>query len=231
MSKIKGIIALSYVLIALPFVIFLMWIFNKSHRKIRKNSASLFLKTFRVKAKVIGEIDDDARIYVMNHQSFMDVIFMEGYCHKDICWVAKKELGEPFLYGQALKLPKMILINRESKKESIRLMKEAKDRLEHNRVLCIFPEGTRSKGLEKFLPFKNGAKFLIEHFKLKVQPIVFCGTRECLNFEKVEFKNSEFSVKFLESFVPSGENWFEALREKMQEEYSLLYRKKECMEE
>ena len=231
MSKTKGVFALVFVLFTLPFVIFLMWIFKKNHKKIRFIAAKLFLKIFRIKANVTGALDDDAKIYVMNHQSFMDVIFMEGYAKKDICWIAKKELGKPFLYGQALKLPKMILIDRESKKNTIFLMKEVKDRLEAKRVLCIFPEGTRSKGQEEFLPFKSGAKFLIEHFKLKVQPIVFCGTRECLDFEKLDFKNTAFSVKILESFVPQGENWFEELREKMQEEYTMLYRKKECMEE
>lgn len=53
----------------------------------------------------------------------------------------------------------MILINRESKREIVFLLKEAKDRLEQGRTLCIFPEGTRSKGEEKLLPLKMEQNF------------------------------------------------------------------------
>ncbi|WP_233704054.1 lysophospholipid acyltransferase family protein [Helicobacter mesocricetorum] len=227
MSKIRACSAIFYVLLLVPWSILLMYIFPQHHRIVRRVTASLFFRLFGVNAKIIGELDKTAQILVMNHQSFMDVVYFEAFHPNDLCWIAKKELGEPFFYGHALKAPKMILINRESKKEAVFLLKEAKDRLSKGRVLCIFPEGTRSLGREKFLPFKNGAKFLIEHFHLKVQPIVFCGTRDCLDIGSMKFDNQPFIVKYLPAFVPSEENWYESLREKMQEEYLELYKERE----
>lgn len=223
MSKIRAVSGILFTLLVMPLMILLMYVFRNHHRKIRKFCAQWFLKIFGVKAEVTGEPDLQAQILLMNHQSFMDVIYMEAVHKRDLCWIAKKDLGKPFLYGHALKAPKMILINRENKKELVFLMKKAKKRLSEGRLLCIFPEGTRSKGLEKFLPFKKGAKFLIEHFKLKVQPIVFCRTRQCLDIGAIDFKNVTFQVKYLESFIPKEKDWFEKLREKMQEEYNLLY--------
>lgn len=224
-SKIRAVSAIVYTLLVIPFSILFMYLLPKYHRKIRKITADFFYKIFFVKAEEIGEIDKEAQILVMNHQSFMDVIYLEAKHPKNLCWIAKKELGEPFLYGHALKAPKMILINRESKKELIYLLKEAKDRLEDNRVLCIFPEGTRSNGEEKFLPFKMGAKILIEKYNLKVQPIVFCGTRKNLEIGKLKFNNSKFFVKYLPSITPNGENWYEELKTNMEKEYLELYNK------
>ncbi|EES88852.1 lysophospholipid acyltransferase family protein [Helicobacter canadensis] len=222
-SKIRAFSAIVYIAVVIPFCIALMYCFQKSHRKIRAITAKVFIQIFGVKAQVFGEIDKEARILVMNHQSFMDVIYLEAMHPNNLCWIAKKELGKPFLYGHALKAPKMILIDRESKKEMVHLLKEAKDRLQNGRTLCIFPEGTRSLGGEKLLPFKSGAKVLTEHFGLKVQPVVFCGTRKCLDIGAMHFSNEAFMVKYLPSFVPEGEDWFVELKEKMQKEYTNLY--------
>ncbi|AWI33405.1 lysophospholipid acyltransferase family protein [Helicobacter apodemus] len=232
-SKIRAFSAVLYVLLVIPWSILFMYLFPKYHRKVRRVTASAFFKLFGVSAKIIGELDKTAQVLVMNHQSFMDVVYFEAFHPNDLCWIAKKELGEPFLYGHALKAPKMILINRESKRESVFLLKEAKDRLSKGRVLCIFPEGTRSLGKEKFLPFKSGAKFLIEHFHLKVQPIIFCGTRDCLDIGSMKFDNHPFSIKYLPAFTPNEENWYESLRERMQQEYLKIYqeRKNVCMVE
>lgn len=223
-SKIRAISAVLYVLIVLPFGILIMYLFQNAHRKVRRFLALTFLKLFRVKVQVQGELDPSAQILIMNHQSFMDVIYFEAIHPNNLCWIAKKELGETFLYGHALKAPKMILINRESKKELVYLLKEAKNRLENGRMLCIFPEGTRSKGNDKLLPFKIGTKFLVEHFGLKVQPVVFANTRKCLNFEKMEFLNSGFDVQYLPAFTPKDNpNWYEDLERTMQTTYQALY--------
>lgn len=222
-SKIRAFSAILYTLLVIPFTILLMYLFQGAQRKVRQITAKSFLALFGVQANIKGELDPSAQILVLNHQSFMDVIYLEAIHPNNLCWIAKKELGKPFLYGHALKAPKMILINRENKKELVFLLKEAKDRLERGRTLCIFPEGTRSKGEEKFLPFKSGAKFLIEHFHLKVQPIVVCGTRQCLDVGALKFQNTPFSIQYLPAFIPQGEQWFEFLKEQMQAEYSKMY--------
>ena len=221
-SKIRAYSAVFYTFFVIPIAIFLMFFFRKYHRKVRILVAKLFMKLFNVPYKVEGVLDKEARILVMNHQSFMDVIYLEAFHPNDICWIAKKELGEPFFYGHALKIPQMILVDRQSKKQTM-LLREAKKRLQEGRVLCIFPEGTRSLGGESFLPFKNGAKFLVEHFKLKIQPVVFCRTRACFDVGAMKFDRVPFEVRYLPAFLPSGEDWYERLRENMQQEYLKLY--------
>lgn len=225
MKRLRGIWAAFSTAVILPLIILNIYIFRPINRNVRKSSRVFFwLNGFKVQR--FGEFDKEAKILVLNHQGIMDIGYLEAYYPWDICWVAKKELGDVFLYGHALKAPKMILIDRESKKSLIYLLKEAKVKLDEGRILAIFPEGTRSKGGEKLLPFKNGAKMLIEKYKLKVQPIILVNTRNLFDTARIEVRSQNARAICLEAYTPdfSNPNWYQNLQEKMQEIYTKHYR-------
>lgn len=225
MKRIRGIWAAVSTALILPIIILNIYIFRPINRSVRKTSRVFFwLNGFKVQR--FGEFDKEAKILVLNHQGIMDIGYLEAYYPWDICWVAKKELGDVFLYGHALKAPRMILIDRESKKSLIYLLKEAKKKLEENRILAIFPEGTRGKGGERLLPFKSGAKMLIEKYKLKVQPIVLINTRNLFDASTLEVRSLNARAVCLEAYMPDFDNphWYENLQEKMQEIYTKHYK-------
>ena len=224
MKRVRGIWAAFSTLVILPFIILSLYIFRPINRPFRKSSRVFFwLNGFKMKK--IGDFDKSAQILVLNHQGIMDIGYLEAYYPWDICWVAKKELGDVPLYGHALKAPKMILIDREDKKSLIYLIKEAKNKLNEGRILAIFPEGTRSKGGRDFLPFKNGAKMLIEKYKLKVQPIVLVNTRNLFDALSLEVRSRNAMAICLEAYTPDFNNpqWYENLHDKMQEIYHKHY--------
>lgn len=226
LSKIRGIWAALNTAIILPLIILSLYIFRPINRTFRKTSRIFFLLN-GIRVERIGEFDKEAQILVLNHQGIMDIGYLEAYYPWDICWVAKKELGDVFLYGHALKAPKMILINRDDKKSLIYLLKEAKKKLDEGRILAIFPEGTRSKGGEKLLPFKDGAKILIEKYHLRIQPIVLVNTRNLFDTSTLEIRSSKAQAICLPSFTPdfSNPNWYKELNSKMQEVYTTYYEK------
>lgn len=224
MSRMRGIWAALSTAIILPIIILAIYLFRSRNRPVRQSSRVFFwLNGFKMHR--IGDFDKSAQILVLNHQGIMDIGYLEAYYPWDICWVAKKELGEVPLYGHALKAPKMILIDREDKKSLIFLVKEAKMKLDEGRILAIFPEGTRSKGGRDFLPFKNGAKMLIEKYKLKVQPIVLINTRNLFDASTIEVRSRNAMAVCLEAFVPNFDNpnWYADLEIKMQEIYHKHY--------
>lgn len=224
MSRVRGIWAALSTAVILPIIILAIYLFRSRNRPVRQSSRVFFwLNGFKMQR--IGDFDKSAQILVLNHQGIMDIGYLEAYYPWDICWVAKKELGEVPLYGHALKAPKMILIDREDKKSLIFLVKEAKMKLDEGRILAIFPEGTRSKGGRDFLPFKNGAKMLIEKYKLKVQPIVLINTRNLFDASTIEVRSQNARAVCLEAFVPnfSNPNWYADLETKMQEIYHKHY--------
>ncbi|PAF48522.1 1-acyl-sn-glycerol-3-phosphate acyltransferase [Helicobacter sp. 12S02634-8] len=177
-----------------------------------------------LKLQKIGEFDTTATMIVMNHQSLSDIICLEAFHPRNICWVAKKELGDIPFYGYALKGPEMILIDREDKKGLAFLLKHAKEKLEQSRPLVIFPEGTRSKGGENFLPFKPGAKLLAEKFHLKIQPIVLINTRKIYNTKPLQSTQNTARMVLLEAFEPKeGTDWYEQLQSQMHQIYLKHY--------
>ena len=155
---------------------FLMKLFPKYHFSLRKWAARKSIPTFISEVEIVGEIDEECELFVSNHQNMVDIPIIEHILPNiDLSWVAKKELGDIFLFGNMLTQTGAILIQREDKKSLIELLKESKNRLENGKSLVIFPEGTRNKHHKKMLPFKAGAKMVAEKYGLKVQPIILLG--------------------------------------------------------
>ena len=201
-------------MISVVIVVLFMWLFNSKNRAIRKfwGRSQRFFGGYSL--EVIGEFKDEANILLINHQSMLDIIVLEEVHPKNLCWIAKAQIGKIPIIGKILSLPKMIEVERESKHSLIKLLKEAKDRVENGRVLAIFPEGTRSQ-TDKLLPFKGGAKMLVEKLNLKVQPIVIVGS-DAMKVKEFTFKKAEIKIICLDLVDTSKEGWLEATRENMQ---------------
>jgi 1-acyl-sn-glycerol-3-phosphate acyltransferase len=177
------------------------------------------LSTFYT-VELVGEEHPETQMFLLNHQSDLDIGIMETITKKDLAWVAKKELFDIPFFGLALKLPEDIAVERESKTSLIKLLKDAKNRISKGRVITMFPEGTRStKG--KMLPFKSGAKIIADKYNLRVQPIVLMQTSKYYNIKKFYYKPGRVKVIFMDSFIPDKNdiNWLKDLKIKMQKVY------------
>ncbi len=214
MSKIRALFFAIEFVISVILVVFFMWLFNDKNRAIRKfwGRSQRFFGGYKL--EVIGNFSDEANILLINHQSMLDIIVLEEVHPKNLCWIAKAQIGKIPIIGKILSLPKMIAVERENKHSLIKLLSEAKDRVENGRVLAIFPEGTRSQ-TNKLLPFKGGAKLLVEKLNLKVQPIVIVGS-DAMKVKEFSFKKADIKLFCLDLVDTSKENWLEATRESMQ---------------
>ena len=195
-----------------------MKIDNKNHRKYRRIWAKFQRYFIRYKVKQIGEFDESADLIVINHRSMLDIIILEEVHPRDLAWVAKKEIGEIKILGGIISLPRMIALDRSNPRSIVSLIKDAKDRLANNRVIAIFPEGTRGRG-EKMLKFQEGAKILATKLNLRIQPIVLKDTLNSFDVKNFIIKKSEISMKILPSFKPNGDHWYENLQNEMQKAY------------
>jgi 1-acyl-sn-glycerol-3-phosphate acyltransferase len=183
-------------------------------------AAWLLRITLFFSVEIKGEEDPNAQMFLINHQSDLDIGVIETITSKDLAWVAKKELFNVPFFGLALKFPEDISVERESKTSLIKLLKAAKNRLDKKRVITMFPEGTRST-TGKILPFKSGAKVIADKYKLCVQPIVLMQTSKYYNIKQFYYKPGRIKAIFLDSFIAQrdDENWLVDIREKMQKVY------------
>ena len=186
----------------------------------RKIASWIIRITTFFSTEVEGEEDPAAQMYLINHQSDLDIGILETITKKDLSWVAKKELFDVPFFGLAMSMPEDIPVERQSKSALIRLLKASKDRLNKGRVITMFPEGTRSR-TDKMLPFKSGAKVVADKYLLKVQPIVLMQTAKYYNIKKFYYKPGKIKVIFMDSFIAdkNDENWLSDLRIKMQKVY------------
>jgi 1-acyl-sn-glycerol-3-phosphate acyltransferase len=229
MKKIMGILQMLQFGISVSVVIILMAIFPNNTKNIRRKWAILQKYLLGFDIELIGQIDKNANMLLLNHQSLLDIIIFEYLDDRDIAWVAKKEIGDLPWFGKILKYTKMIEVERENKKSLIKLLKDVKDRLKHNRPIAIFPEGTRSNG-DKILKFKSGAKLIAQKFNLKVQPVVIIGSINILDSKKLLAQRGKVKVICLDSIQvnKADENWYKDIENKMKNTFK-SYKHKDNM--
>ncbi|MCD4668257.1 MAG: 1-acyl-sn-glycerol-3-phosphate acyltransferase [Sulfurimonas sp.] len=218
LAHISWLIATTIILASLALSIILYPILPRPYA--RKISSWVIRLTTFFTVEIKGKEDPAAQMYLINHQSDLDICVMETISKKDLSWVAKKELFDVPFFGLAMSIPEDIPIERQSKTSLIRLLRNSKDRLNKGRVITMFPEGTRST-TGKLLSFKSGAKVVADKYQLKVQPIVFMQTAKFYDIKKFYYKPGRVKVIFLDSFIAdkNDKEWLSNLKIKMQKVY------------
>jgi len=215
MTKIRGILILLQFGITVSVTIIFMYLLGKKHRLARKIWGKLQLILMGANIVETGKYDENADMLIFNHQSMMDIILFEAIAKRDIAWVAKKEIGDITWFGHILKASNMIMVERESKKSLIQLLKDAKDRLDDGRQLCIFPEGTRTDGKE-LRKFKAGAKVIAEKYNLRVQPIVIVGSIDVFDSKRATQKSGDIKIIYLDTVqADKSTSWYDDAESEM----------------
>ncbi|MFZ9658994.1 MAG: lysophospholipid acyltransferase family protein [Arcobacteraceae bacterium] len=215
MTKIRGILILLQFGITVSVTIIFMYLLGKKHRLARKIWGKLQLVLMGANIVETGKYDENADMLIFNHQSMMDIILFEAIAKRDIAWVAKKEIGDITWFGHILKASNMIMVERESKKSLIQLLKDAKDRLDDGRQLCIFPEGTRTDGKE-LRKFKAGAKVIAEKYNLRVQPIVIVGSIDVFDSKRATQKSGDIKIIYLDTVqADKSTSWYDDAESEM----------------
>lgn len=203
--------------ITLTVLIILMYLFRKNTKPMRKAWGALELKLLGITLEVEGEEDPNAQMQVMNHQSVLDIILFEYLHKKDMAWIAKIEIARVPWFGHIVKAPRMILVERESKKSLIKLLKDSKEKIDQKRPIGIFPEGTRSDG-KQLTKFKAGAKIIAEKYDLVVQPVLIIGTRKILDSQNLKQQSGKVKVIYLPSVkAEKKSSWYKDMEDNMRE--------------
>ncbi len=208
------VIASVVALIMIPSVI----VFNKHKGLIMHKLNRFIMKLMGAKYETFGKRDENAQLFLINHQGIMDIITLEAVELTHFRWVAKKELFETPWYGLLLRYGDMISVDRENKAGIIKLLKDIKESIEiKKRAVTIFPEGTRVKG-QKLKPFKVGAKLAAQKLGLKVQPIVITNSKYVLNEHDKTAHSGTIRVHYLEAIDVKNapKSWYEEVQQKMQ---------------
>ncbi|ARQ99148.1 1-acyl-sn-glycerol-3-phosphate acyltransferase [Campylobacter devanensis] len=215
LNKIKNWLYAIEITISVIIVVLIFFIAPSSNLWIRRKWTKMQRFLIGYKIDVIGSPDPRANMIIANHQSMLDIMALEEIHPANICWIAKKEIEDLPFFGNIIRVPKMISIDRKDPRSLPKIIKLAKERVSEGRVIAIFPEGTRGDG-DKILKFKSGANIIADKLNLVVQPVLIIGSRKIIDSKTISVHSGSFKVIYMDIVDTSDENWLENTRAKMQ---------------
>jgi 1-acyl-sn-glycerol-3-phosphate acyltransferase len=174
-----------FFIITIPLDIVLYFI-GKTNPELRMSiSQSMVRGIFRIILKAAGADitvdgldqipEDEAVLFVGNHQSYFDILVTCIYIKRGVGYVAKKEMIKiPFL-NIWMKGINCLFLDRDNIKEGLKTILQGVDELKKGHSMFIFPEGTRNQS-GQMLPFKEGSTKMAEKAKVPIIPVAITGT-------------------------------------------------------
>lgn len=175
----------SFVILFLIFSIPLLiaeWILGKFNMD-KKNTSSLAIVnwTFRMCLKiagvtvtVVGEENiptDEPVLYVGNHRSYFDILLTYTRVPRPTGYIAKREMIKIPLLSHWMKNLHCLFLDRQDIKQGLKTILEGIEKVKSGISICIFPEGTRNKVNDTFLPFHEGSFKIAEKSGCAIIPM------------------------------------------------------------
>ncbi len=112
--------------------------------------------------------NDRGYLYVGNHFSVYDVVYPCMVTDKPMHFVAKSELWESRFWRYFCNKTEAIMVKRDG--NDVKAVMEMMKTLKSGGMVNIFPEGTRNKSFDSFLPFKGGISAISIKTKSPIVP-------------------------------------------------------------
>ncbi len=163
------------------------WIIGKFNPDAKsKSSLAIVNWAFRgiiflsgTKVIVLGEENvpkDTAVLYVGNHRSFFDIVLTYVRVPRLTGYVSKKEMNKVPLLRVWMRNLHCLFLDRENIKEGLKTILAAVEQTKQGISMCIFPEGTRNREQDTFLPFHDGSFKIAERGNVPVIPMTLVNT-------------------------------------------------------
>lgn len=177
---------LLYLILSIP-VLFVEWIIGKCNPALKdKSSKAIVGWGFRCITRLAGTRlivrgteripRDTAVLYVGNHRSYFDIVLTLSAFPRVTGYVAKREMLRWPLLNLWMKNIHCLFLDRENIKEGLKTILKGVEEVKAGISLCIFPEGTRNKVNDTFLPFHDGSFKIAEKGRVPVVPMVIVNS-------------------------------------------------------
>ncbi len=140
---------------------------------------------------------DKPTVYLANHQSTLDMLFMAKCFPARTVVTAKKEVRFIPFMGQVMMAANNIFIDRGNRTSAVEAMNKVGARMKRDNIsVWVFPEGTRSHQRDKtLLPFKKGAFHLAKQHGFQIVPLVASTYYPIYDEKSQKFERGTFYVK------------------------------------
>lgn len=127
-----------------------------------------------VKVTVLGEENvpkDCPVLYIGNHRSYFDILITYVRVPRPTGYIAKKEMLRYPLLRDWMRNLHCLFLDRKDIKQGMKTILEGIEKVKSGISICIFPEGTRNKVNDTFLPFREGSFKIAEKTGCPIVPM------------------------------------------------------------
>ena len=203
--------AVFFLIITLP-VLLIEWVIGKISPSAKDRSCLkmvqwvfkllLFLAGTKVTLKGTENLPKDRSVlYVGNHKSYFDIIINYAYMPGLTGFISKKEMFKvPSLRLWMLNV-KCLFLDRDDLKQSLKIILTAIDYVKSGISIFIFPEGTRTKYDEEFLPFKAGSFKIATKSECDIIPVAIVNSASVFERQFPKIRKAHVIVEYGEPIV------------------------------
>ena len=142
--------------------------------------------------------EDTAVLYVGNHRSYFDIVLTLSLFPRVTGYVAKLEMRKWPLLNLWMKNIHCLFLDRDNIKEGLKTILKGAEEVKNGVSLCIFPEGTRNKVNDTFLPFHDGSFKIAERGGVPVVPMVIVNSAGVFEDHLPKVKKARVVIEFQE---------------------------------
>ena len=142
--------------------------------------------------------DDEAVLFVGNHQSFFDTIISYSQMKTRCGYIAKEELAHIPLLSLNMKFLNCLFLSRDDLKQGLETIHKAIDYIKTGISVFIYPEGTRNKTGDdtQLLPFHRGSFKIAQRTGCKIIPVAFNNADDVLERHFPKVKKTHVIVEY-----------------------------------
>lgn len=201
-----------YLILFLP-VLLVEWIIGKFNPQLKaRSSMALVAWGFRcitalagTKVTVKGRENiptDTAVLYAGNHRSFFDIVLTCTLFPRVTGYVAKLEMKKAPILSLWMRNIHCLFLDRKNIREGLKTILAGVEEVKNGYSLCIFPEGTRNKVNDTFLPFKEGSFKIAEKGGVPIVPLTLVNTAQIFEEHLPRVKKASVVIDFGRPIYP-----------------------------
>lgn len=195
-----------FLILTIPVMI-VEWIIGKFNMDV-KNRSSLAIVNWGFRCViflagtnviVLGQENipnDSAVLYVGNHRSFFDIVLTYPLVPRLTGYIAKKEMEKVPLLSVWMRYLHCLFLDRNNIKEGLKTILAAIDKIKSGISICIFPEGTRNKTADTFLPFHEGSFKIAEKAGAPIIPMTIVNSAAVFEDQFPKIKKTTVVIEY-----------------------------------
>ena len=127
------------------------------------------MRTLGTRVRVEGHVPEAPFLLVSNHLSYIDIPLLASILRCN--FVAKRDVRAWMGIGTAARLVGTIFVDRNNKRDAVRVIEQIDQRLALGQAIVMFPEGTSTRG-DRVGPMKSSLLAVAEE---GAHPVYYCS--------------------------------------------------------